>query len=591
MDELEKKRRGRSGVVGRILGAGSSAIDKTEGHFKENFLSRFKNIDLIKWRLRGWFFVIFALIILSVVQTNWYNGAFRVESYGEGGDYHEGTTGEIKTLNPLYASSNAEKILAKLLFNGLLGPDGKGNISNVLAETVKREGDGKIWTVKIKDNLKWSDGKKLTIDDVLFTVKLIQDEKTKTVLKSTMSNVKASKINNNTIKFELGTPYAAFTNSLTFPILPKHILKDINPERLYENKFSREPIGSGAFILKTTQVVDGNQTAYLNRNDNYYLKSTKLNSYTLTSYKDNAQLEKAMSDGTIMGTGDLNTLDNKIENSSIEVRRVSLNGGTYAFLNTQSELLSNVEIRRAIQQGVDITKLRDGIADAWPLDFPILDKQVFGINYPKLVAYDKKAAYERLKKIGLSEKNGKKTINGKAMNIRLAVPKRSLLQEFAERMKTQLEELGFTVSINSGTSNKSDSNDFFTSVVQARDYDILIYEIDLGADADPYPYYSSTQVGAGGVNLSNYKNAIMDDLLLSARSTLSKDLRRMKYEKFMTQWVDQALALGICQSHMDYYHVKNSRIFGEDTILQSSFDRYYDINEWAVEKATFNQTP
>ena len=34
MDELEKKRRGRSGVVGRILGAGSSAIDKTEGHFK-----------------------------------------------------------------------------------------------------------------------------------------------------------------------------------------------------------------------------------------------------------------------------------------------------------------------------------------------------------------------------------------------------------------------------------------------------------------------------------------------------------------------------------------------------------------------------
>ena len=188
-------------------------------------------------------------------------------------------------------------------------------------------------------------------------------------------------------------------------------------------------------------------------------------------------------------------------------------------------------------------------------------------------------------------KNGKKTINGKEMNIRLAVPKRSLLQEFAERMKTQLEELGFTVSINSGTSNKSDSNDFFTSVVQARDYDILIYEIDLGADADPYPYYSSTQVGAGGVNLSNYKNAIMDDLLLSARSTLSKDLRRMKYEKFMTQWVDQALALGICQSHMDYYHVKNSRIFGEDTILQSSFDRYYDINEWAVEKATFNQTP
>ncbi len=432
MDELEKKRRGRSGVVGRILGAGSSAIDKTEGHFKENFLSRFKNTNPIKWRLRGWFLVVFLLIIISVVQTGWYNGAFRIESYGRGGDYHEGTIGEIKTLNPLYASSSAEKILARLLFSGLVGPDGKGNISNVLAETVKREGDGKVWIVKLKDGLKWSDGKKLTVDDVLFTTRLIQDAKTKTVLKSTLTNVEVSKVDANTVKFELSTPYAAFASSLTFPILPEHVLKGVNPERLYENKFSREPISSGAFVLKTTQVVEGNQTAYLNRNVNYYLKDTKLNSFTLTSYKDEAQLEKAMSDGTIMGTGDLNALDSKIKNSSIELRQVSLNGGVYAFMNTQSELLSNVEIRRAIQQGIDIAKIRDGIADAWPLDFPILDRQVFGINYPKLVGYDKKAAYERLKKAGLRESDGKKTINGKEMNIRLAVPKRTLLQEFAK---------------------------------------------------------------------------------------------------------------------------------------------------------------
>ena len=79
----------------------------------------------------------------------------------------------------------------------------------------------------------------------------------------------------------------------------------------------------------------------------------------------------------------------------------------------------------------------------------------------------------------------------------------------------------------------SEGQDFIGSVVTKRNYDILIYEIDLGADPDLFAYYHSSQASQSGLNLSNYKNSLIDDLILGARETTDESLRLAKYETFL----------------------------------------------------------
>ena len=84
---------------------------------------------------------------------------------------------------------------------------------------------------------------------------------------------------------------------------------------------------------------------------------------------------------------------------------------------------------------------------------------------------------------------------------------------------------------------------------------------------------------------------MVDDLLLSARSTLDVALRRTKYEKFLSLWAEQVPAIGIYQSHLNYYQVKNVKTFSEDAVLSSALDRYYEVSDWGVERVKKRQTP
>ena len=130
-----------------------------------------------------------------------------------------------------------------------------------------------------------------------------------------------------------------------------------------------------------------------------------------------------------------------------------------------------------------------------------------------------------------------------------------------------------------------------TNIISKRSYDILIYEIELGADPDLLPYYHSSQASAGGLNLSNYRDTLSDDLLIGARDTLDESLRIKKYESFLERWVNSVPAIGLYQPNLTYFYNKNVRTFSNDVRLVTPLDRFCDITDWAVNKTTKNKTP
>lgn len=566
--------------------------EKAGDHFSTLFLQRLKNVREVRLWVVEWALLVAVVFLFAVVQIIWYNSSYETTVFAEGGEYAEATLGEIKSMNPLYAATNSEKVLAKLLFANLTSPDVSGHIGMDLADSVRMDETGKIWTVTLRENLKWSDGEPITADDIIYTVSLINDDSAKTTVSVNFSNIKLEKIDDRTVVFTLPSVYLDFADTLEFPLLPSHILKDVSPALVYEDSFSSNPVGSGPFAFKALQSGGGTnrylQMVYLQRNDKYYGGKTKLASFNLRTYDNADKIVDALRESMVSATAE------NINASNLRINhRVKLtNGGAYAFINTQSPILKSQALRRVIQQGVDMEKVRGGIDSMRNLDYPFLPSQEEKLTYPNLPKYDLEAAKKTLlNNKFVYDENGKLIDEaGEFVTLSLAVRKREPIQTVAQHFADELGKLGFTVSMNV-FDDSMPNMDFFAQVLRPRDYDILFYEIDLGVSADPFVYYNSSQANSNGWNFSNYSNALADDALLMARTTLDENLKTVKLNAFLQRWVNEVPAIGLYQSVMDYYYQDDIRFFSDDANFTDALDRFSDVKYWATSRAEVMQTP
>src|SRR5690606_39578415 len=151
------------------------------------------------------------------------------------------------TLNPLYASSSAERSAARLMFSSLYNYDAMGGLRGDLAQSMTIENDATTYFVNLKKGLKWHDGRPLTERDVMFTVNLIKDTGTRSYLSPVWQGIDVEAVDDTTVKFDLPATIAAFPHALTFPVVPRHILADAPAANLRENSFGNAPVGSGPF--------------------------------------------------------------------------------------------------------------------------------------------------------------------------------------------------------------------------------------------------------------------------------------------------------------------------------------------------------
>ena len=253
-----------------------------------------------------------------------------------------------------------------------------------------------------------------------------------------------------------------------------------------------------------------------------------------------------------------------------------------------------MKVRQAIQMGVDMAVVREGIDEALALDYPILQDQEPDLTYPELAEYNLEEAKKLLVEAKYSYEDGNLMFGEgeekDRVQLTIAVAKRDMITGVAERFAGELKKLGFEVVV-SIFDESLVSEDFFATVVRPRDFDILIYEIDLGVSADPFVYYSSTQASESGWNYSNYKNSLADDALLSAHRTTDKKLRKTKYESFLKYWKNDVPTIGIYRSTLNYYFMQNRRIYSEDTRLTDKLDRFTEVRYWASERKPVNMTP
>lgn len=571
---------------------------KAEGatirHAHKFVIKRWDNIRDVQRSVIVWILVMGLLIAATGLQLMWNQQSYQTTTQTDDGTYAEAVLGPVDTLNPLFASTSAEQSASYLLFSRLFNYDKTGHINYDLATDVKINEAKTVYTISLNHDVKWHDGVKLTADDVVFTFDLIKNPNARTT-STGWAGVTAKMIDSNTVEFSLQSTYAAFEHALTFPIIPKHILGKIAPANIRENSFSQSPIGSGPFKLSLVQDVDlktGKKVIYMVRNDNYYGGVANLARFQLHIYDTNDAVVKALSLNEVNAASGLSMTDiNSVNKKQYNIISTPIDSGAYALLNTRSELLKDVTLRRVLQLATDVSRIKDKLPKATPaLWLPFIDGQLTG-DVPKPPQYDKTAAIKLLDDNGWKiNSHNVREKDGKELKISFVTIKNSELELVLDIIAGQWRELG--VSIETKVIDPNDvTQGAVQGVLQPRNFDVLLYQLNIGADPDVYAYWHSSQATLQGVNYSNYSNAISDDALVSARSRVEPALRNAKYITFARQWLNDVPAIGLYQSTIQYVSSHNAHSFDSSSVLIAQIDRYSDILDWSVGSRNVYKTP
>ena len=558
---------------------GRRASREGREHLRENVIDRVSHIRTIRLFMLEWSLLAAVIIILAIIQSFWYSDSYAITTWGKGGTYTEATLGKINSLNPLFANTSSEKTLSKLMFATLSQPDYSGHTGLGLAASIKTDESGLNWTVRLRENLKWSDSEPITNADVVYTIKTLQTPGLNSTYAANFAGVTLEETEDGALLFKLPAAYANFSSALNVPILPAHVLSEVSPSLLLENSFSTSPITSGAFSYNASQTIgsSGERIVYLNANPNYYRRAPLLDSFAVHAYPTTDEIISAVKSGSVTATAELLPTDaENIVSGLISEHQATISSGVFLFMNLRSTAFSDKALRKALQSGIDIRSLRAPLGDELPLDYPLTQTQISLNSYPTLPSYDPEKAKATVANVSEEKRT-----------IRLVTTNTGYFPALADNLKYQLEQLGFAVDVQTYAANQ----DFVLTVLRPRDYDLLLYEIELGADPDLFAYYHSSQATETGLNLSNYTNTLASDLLLAARGTMDAAVRAAKYQSFLNYWVEDAPAIGIYQVNSSYFINRNVRTYSPDNILVTPVDRFLDVEYWATEKITKNRTP
>ena len=566
----------------------------TQRHASRFILRRIENVRLVMTEIMIWLAAIALLIAGLGIQYSWNSQGSKKDGAKSGGVYVEGVIGNISTLNPLLAASEPEQAVSRLLFSSLYNYDVTGALHTDLAESMTVK-DDKVYTIKLR-NAVWHDGKKLTAEDVVYTINLIKNPQVRSPLRVNWLDISARAIDDSTVEFMLPAVYAGFSHALTFPVIPKHILQSVSPSSMREADFSSNPVGSGPFAVKRVQTSESTSSTDVVRmepNTKYYGAVSTLSRLELRAYGNESLLVKAVNSGEVSAASglSLSAADN-IKSKQYSTKHWLLNKGVYLLMNNRSQTLQDARVRRALRYATNTSSIRATVGDnVARLDTPILQSQI-AQKLPAAPDYSLDKAKALLKEAGWTYNQGQwKGKDGRPLAVAVTTSSgRDEYKKIVDALKQQWSKLGVDVQLRE-IDTSSTTTSFVQSVLQPRDYDALLYELELGADPDVFAYWHSSQASASGYNFANYSNRTVDNDLVGGRSRTNSALRAAKYIQFVNQWLNDAPAIGLYQSVGSYVLNNGASIVEPRGSLNTMNDRYADVTTWSTGKASVYKTP
>ncbi|OGZ28734.1 MAG: hypothetical protein A2562_04500, partial [Candidatus Nealsonbacteria bacterium RIFOXYD1_FULL_39_11] len=345
--------------------------------------------------------VFFLLLISSACSLIYLARSFyiknTVEIASEGGIFIEASVGQPRFLNPVYANSDPDRDLTELVFSGLMKYDKNMKIIPDLAESYPSVENGeRTYIFKIRQDALWHDGEKVTADDIVFTVKTIQNPAIKSPYLANWVGVLAEKVDDYTVKFILQKPYAAFLENCALKIIPKHIWEEISSESFAFQSYNlEEAVGSGLYRIKKVERNNEKvESVLLEKNPKFYGDKPYISAIKFLFFSSQEEAERAAEKGKANGFSSDSPKEGWTETAVFLPRYFAV-----FFNSANSGILKDPKIRQALAYGTDKSAFKK------PASSPLLP-EFYGFDIPSEYEYNLEMAQKLAEEMGYKDEDG-----------------------------------------------------------------------------------------------------------------------------------------------------------------------------------------
>lgn len=473
-------------------------------------------------------FLFFAVIASGLYLALSLNASYISETPTAGGTLIEGVVGTPRFVNPILAITRADQDLTALVYSGLMQLSPEGTLVPDVAESVTLSEDGTTYTIKVREDVRFHDGTPLTARDVTFTLGLIQNADLKSPLRGNWNDVTVEEVSEYELVVTLPEPYAPFSENFTFGILPRHIWSDLPIEQLPFSQRNSEPIGSGPFkIEEVNRNKAGLINAYTLRRFEDAAQPPKLETVIVRFYQNEADVERALLAGEITSTASFaNERLAAIDEDAFEIIATPLPRSFGIFFNqNRSTVLRDAGAREALDVAIDRTSIISEVLAGYgiPTTGPVPAGFLGVESEPASSSPDAAASLDAARQI-LTDHGWERGEDGtwqKEINevpyilaVTLRTANAPLFEATATRVAERWRELGALVNV-----EQYEQADLLQAVIRPRDFEALLFGTDLSRAVDLYPFWHSSQKDDPGLNIAQYTNLDVDDLLEEVRST------------------------------------------------------------------------
>lgn len=446
--------------------------------------------------------------------------------------------GEPSTLSPLSAQDAFTATVHGYLYETLLDRDIETyDWKPALATEWKMSDDKRVFEFKLRENVKWHDGKELTAEDVKFSYDVIFSDDWKAIqVRSYYESIKSVEVlDKYRVRFTVKDDYFQnFDVCAGLQILPKHFYT--NPEN--KKEFGRKLIGTGPYMLSK---YDRGQKLILVQNPDWWGRTDpkEKDSYVIKKInlrfiqEENVALE-------LLKKGDLDfqsfrpeayvkrTSGDVWEKKIVKVKAENKTPKGYSFIgfNLKHPILKDREVRKALSMLFN----RQLMLEKFEFNLsafatgPVYIQSDYNNKNVKPIPFNPNEALKILTKAGWkdSDKDGilDKQISGKKMPLSITIMEPS--QDFVKYLtvfKEDASKVGVEINIKTIEWNS------FVKLLDEKNFEAVRLGWTSGVEWDPKQIWHSSSIEGASSNFISYSNPEVDKLIDQARTLYDREKR------------------------------------------------------------------
>lgn len=487
---------------------------------------------------------------------------------------------EYDTMNPIVSNNKNVQDIQKLIYEPLISLTTDYKLEPCLATEWAKQNET-TYIIKLRENVKWANGKNFTAEDVRFTIDRLKD--TPSIYSYNVEAVvQVDVIDEHTLTITLGNEVPFFEYNLTFPIVEAEG---------YANEAI--PGGTGKYTVTGEQ----DENLILEKNQNWWgAEKTKLSleKITINKYATLGEMYNAFKIGNVDMISTNNTnLQQYIGKIGYNEKQIQGREHTFLAINTQNNILQSPAVRKAIAYSIDRENIVSSIfnnqyyTSSFPLEY---GTWVYQAQNPS-AGYNPEQAKQELTQEGWINRNNKwqkslaSTARAQAKNRTTKTTKKTTTTQtastqvlecnllvkasdgtkvaVAQNIQEQLASQGITLNIVQA------SDEQYTNSINAKNYDIALCSINMSPSPNMETFF-------GNGNLANYATDEVNELMKEVKNTTDEEILKKDYQRLSEIYKTEI-------PYISLYTNRHSVVYGTSLLGEFSpnwYSSFYGVETW-----------